>query len=652
MTYNELRALAMQVDDTGDNLFRESTVVAKTGLESAILENKIDRQLLILKEKMNKAYLDDEDVFFFHESVNRCLTGIDEFINDTVSRVPLYRENKVNAFFKSVYLYLKAIWGKIKGVFWKFINKFRKNKPYKKGETVSPDKEVEKEVNAKFKEAVSNVELINDSIIDELFEASIDKTRTEEQIKDMMSGVTTHQKKSGEVVFAKNIYDKVYSSKADIDAKRLVLAELMETYDLKKLSRQLIEYVKNSPLLKSELAKYRKVLQFCKHSNDTVTARTVLGNMLYALAKHEFFADETTHKVNFFDVEIARIDHAITKVGKKLNDSADYSVNRAIDRLFGNAEDNGDIIYDLTLVIENLSKAVANGAEDYIKPLRIPIQYREGLFNSVPPESVKNKWYNMCSNIFNADLNQWYGGQLGMFKSIDDEFAKYNKGSAGRTKSIMASDLIKNKSVMADVTADISWGDILRDLVGTANLKNMAPSSAETINKSKISTKDSSFDLFSKTATYSELLDIIQATDPAMYDRVPKTLIPLVSEGKDGLDVSKLDETIKRATTLFQVRLADEESVSADVAKRVKESITIRTAATKEFMQGLSNFMRISEIRRNELRLMMTSLLEVYVADLGIKQYGILTVIEYILSDKFLLDVAVSEIVGTLGGAD
>ncbi len=648
MTYNELRALARQVKHSDDNLFRESSVVARTGLESAILENKIDRQLLILKEKMNKSYLDDEDVFFFHESIDRCLTGIDEFINDTVSRVPLYRENKVNAFFKNVYLYLKSMWNKIKEVFWTFVNKFRKNKPYKQGEKVNPDKDVEKEVNAKFKEAVSKTEFMDDGSIDELFEASIDKTRTEEQVKAMMSDVTTQQKKSGEVVFAKNIYDKVYASSMDIDAKKLVLGELMETYDLKKLSRQLIEYVKNSPLLKSDLAKYRKVLEFCKHSNDTVASRTVLGNMLFALARYELFADDTTHKVNFFDVEIARLDHVMAKLGKKADSNVDYAVNR----LFGNADDNGDIMHELTLVVEHLSKAVANGSEDYIKPLRIPIQYKEGLFNSLPDESVKNKWYNMCRDIFNADLNQWYGSQLGMFKSISDEFTKYNKASEGRMKSILASELPKNRSVMADVMADISWGDILRDLVGTANLNNMAPSGKETINKSKIATKDSSFDLFSKTATYSELLDIIQSTDPKMYDRVPKTLMPLVSEGKGGLDVSKLDETIKRATTLFQVRLADEESVSADVAKRVKDSITIRTSATKEFMKGLSNFMRISEIRRNELRLMMTSVLEVYVADLGIKQFGILSVIEYILSDKFLLDVAVTEIVGTLEGAE
>ena len=650
MTYDELRALALQVEDTGDNLFRESTVVAKTGLESAILENKIDKQLLILKEKMNKSYLDSEDVFFFHESINRCLTGIDEFINDTVARVPLYRENKVNAFFKSVYLYLRAIWGKIKEAFMKFVNKFRKSKPYKQGEKVKPDKDVEKEVNAKFKKAIDESEFINDDNIDELFEASIDKTgMTEQQVKEMMGDVSSNQKKTGEVVFAKNIYEKVYASDADMDAKRLVLAELMETYDLKKLSRMLIDYIKSSPLLGTELAKYRRVLKMCVDSDDMTDARIVMGNMLFALAKFEMFSDDTTHKVNFFDVEIARLDHASKKAGRKHDGGGEYSVQRAIDKVFGDVEDNGDVIYDLIDVIEHLSTAVKNGADDYIKPLRLPIHYREGLFKTRPDEDVTNKWYSMCQGLRDVDLNQWYGNQLGMFKSVNDEFSKYNKVATARTKSIMANELPNNKAVLADVRADISWGDIIRDLVGAENLKNLAPSKKETISKSKVDTKYSSFDLFSKAVTYSELLNIIQSTDPKMYDRVPHTLALLVSEGKGGLDTSKLDETIKRATTLFQVRLSDEEAVGADVAKRVKESITIRTSATKEFMQALSNFMSISEIRRNEYRQVLTTLLEVYVADIGVKQFGVLTVIEHILSDKFLLESAVKEIAGTLG---
>ena len=57
--------------------------------------------------------------------------------------------------------------------------------------------------------------------------------------------------------------------------------------------------------------------------------------------------------------------------------------------------------------------------------------------------------------------------------------------------------------------------------------------------------------------------------------------------------------------------------------------------------------MKVAEMRRVDFRNLMTSFLEVLVADLGIEQYGILTVIEYILADKYLLDTAINDILGT-----
>jgi hypothetical protein len=45
-------------------------------------------------------------------------------------------------------------------------------------------------------------------------------------------------------------------------------------------------------------------------------------------------------------------------------------------------------------------------------------------------------------------------------------------------------------------------------------------------------------------------------------------------------------------------------------------------------------------------REMMTSLMEQYVADIGLHQYGVLTVIDNIVSDKFLMETAVAEICG------
>ena len=57
--------------------------------------------------------------------------------------------------------------------------------------------------------------------------------------------------------------------------------------------------------------------------------------------------------------------------------------------------------------------------------------------------------------------------------------------------------------------------------------------------------------------------------------------------------------------------------------------------------------MKVAEMRSVDFRNLMTSFLEVLVADLGIEQYGILTVIEYILADKYLLDTAINDILGT-----
>lgn len=646
MTYNELKTLAMQVEEPNDGLFRESNRFAKTGLESVVLENKIDGHLSILKEKMNNNYHDAEDIFFFQESIDRCLEEIDNFLNDTVSKVPLYKENKVNAFFKNVYLYLKAIWDKIKSLFFGFIAKFGKKKAYAKGEKVKPDAEVEKRVNKEFKEAVD--EYMEDDGLDDIFERTFTSdSLSEEDVKSMLSEVTNAQKKSGEVVFAKNIYDKVYASAIDIDAKRLMLNEVMQTYDLKQLSKSLIDFAKSSNLLKGELAKYVKVLKLARDTGDTNASRTILGNMLLELVSSIVFTDETTHKVNFFDVEIARFDHAFNKAEKKFTQKGAYAINRALDTLFGAKDDSGDVAFALVVVLEELTKVVDDGDKDYIRPLRVPIQYYEGMHASLPKDDVADKWYSMCSDIMNVDLNEWYGSQLGLMRSIGDGVAKYNKVTGGKPSSMMANEIMKDRGALANIKADYTWGDMFKDLVGSSVMKGMAPSSLEKADKSKIAGKDGNFDLYNKAVTYSELLNIIQVTDENMYNKVPKSLKSLIRDSSAGIDTSVLDETIKRATALFQVRLADPDSMDANVAKRVKESITNRTATVKEFMQAITNYMRVAEIRRTNYRHVMTSFLEVYTADLGIKQFGVLTVIEYILSDKFLLDTAITEIVGS-----
>lgn len=648
MTYNELRALARQVKHSDDNLFRESSVVARTGLESAILENNIDKHLSILKEKMNKSYCDSEDIFFFHESINRCLDEIDNFLNDTVAKVPLYRENKINAFFKNVYLYLKAIWDKIKKMFFGFIAKFKKDKAYKGGEKVTPDAEVEKKVNKEFRDAVDAH--MEDDGLDDIFERTFGNgntdTLSEEDVKSILSEVTEAQKKSGEIVFAKNIYEKVYASAIDIDAKRLMLGELMNTYDLKQLSKSLIDFVKSHPSLKGDLSKYVKVLKLAKDSDDTGASRAILGNMLLELVSTIVFADGTTHKVNFFDVEIARFDHAFSKAEKKFSQKGSYAINRALDTLFGDKADNGDVAFSLVAVLEELNKVVEDGDKDYIRPMRVPIQYFEGMYASLPDEDTLNKWYSMCSDIMNVDLNEWYGSQLGLMRSIGDGLAKYNKVVTGKPVSAMANELIKDKGALANLKADYTWGDTFSDLLGKSVVKGLAPSKLEKVDKSRIVGKDGNFDLYNKAVTYSELLNIIQVTDENMYNKVPKSLKSLVKDSSAGIDTSVLDETIKRATSLFQVRLADPDAMDANVAKRVKDSITNRTSTVKEFMQAVTNYMKVAEMRRINYRQVMTSFLEVYTADLGIKQYGVLTVIEYILSDKFLLDTAITEILG------
>ena len=253
MTYNDLKALAMQVEPSGDNLFRESTVVAKTSLELAILDNKIDRHLCVLKEKMNKDFYEEEDVLFFHEKVTRCLSDIDEFLNDTVSRVPLYRENKINAFFKTAYLYLAQIWDKIVQGFKALIAKFKKGKTYKGGEKVKPDAEVSKETDAKIKKAVD--EFVASDALKEAIDNAPEGELTKEDIASILSNSTDAKKKSGEIVFAKNIYSTVYASKSDIDDKRVLLEEVMKTYDIKKLSRMFIDHVKKSSSVKGELSK-------------------------------------------------------------------------------------------------------------------------------------------------------------------------------------------------------------------------------------------------------------------------------------------------------------------------------------------------------------------------------------------------------------
>ena len=644
MTYNDLKALAMQVEPSGDNLFRESTAIAKTSLELAILDNKIDKHLCVLKEKMNKDFYEEEDVLFFHEKVTRCLSDIDEFLNDTVSRVPLYRENKINAFFKTAYLYLKRIWDRIVQGFKTLIDKFKKGKTYKGDEKVKPDAEVSKETDAKIKKAVDDI--VASDELKEAINNAPEGELTAEDIKNILSGVSDADKKSGAIVFAKNVYDTVYASQADTDDKRVLLNEVMNTYDLKKLSKMFIDHVKRSPLLKSNLAKYVRVLKFCKEEGDVNYARTIMGNMLLEFASNTFFADETTHKVNFFDVEVARLDHAFAKAEKKFSKNAEYGINRALDTLFGSKENNGDVVHDTVKAIDNIDMAITNGEKEYIKALRVPLQVNSGLYKSLPSDDVKDKWSGMCYDIMNVDLNQWYGNQLGIYKSLTEGLSAFNKVVSAKTNSVMAHDIINNKQYMADYQAYMSWSDILTELAGYNAMSGLAPSKKESVNNIKKDLVDGNFDLFNKVTTYSELLNIIQVTDEGMYNKVPHTLKPMVKDGKNGLDTSILDETIKRATTLFQVRLSDEGAVAADVAKRVKDSITIRTNTVKEFMQAVTNSLRIAELRRNDYRQIMTTFLEILVADLGISQFGVLTIIEHIVSDKFLLESALTEICG------
>ena len=644
MTYNDLKALAMQVEPSGDNLFRESSSIAKTSLELAILENKIDKHLCILKEKMNKDFYGDEDVLFFHEKINRCLSDIDEFLNNTVERVPLYRENKINAFFKAAYLYLKQIWDRIVAAFKRLVEKFKKGKTFKGGEKVTPDKEVQKETDAKIKKAVD--EFVNNDDLKEAMDNAPDGELSADEAKHILSAISDEQKKSGEIVFAKNIYNTVYASQADIDDKRVLLDEVMKTYDIKKLSKMFVDHVKKSSLLKSDLAKYVRVLKMCKESDDIKYARTIMGNMMLEFASRTFFADETTHKVNFFDVEVTRLNRAFHTAEKKFSKNSEYGLNRALDTLFGDKDNDGDLVFDTLKVIDNLSKVVDSGDKDYIKPMRVPVQIYTGMFKALPNEDTLDKWGKMCFDIMNVDLNQWYGNQLGMFKSIAEGMSAFNKVSTAKPTAVMAHDLAENKMHLTDYQAYMTWSDILTELTGHEAMKNLAPSSMEKVSKAKLSAPDANFDLFNKVATYSELLDIIQATDEGMYNKVPHTLKPMVKDTNTGLDTAVLDETIKKATTLFQVRLADETSVSADTAKRVKESIAIRTEAVKEFMLAITNSLRIAEARRDNYRQIMTSFLEVLVADLGINQFGILTVIEHIVSDKYLLESALTEICG------
>ena len=639
MTYNELRTLALQSSTKNDNLFRETSRVAKTGLESAILENKIDKELFLLREKMNKSDYGADDFVFFQESINRCLDSLDEFLNDTVAKVPIYRESKVNSFFKSVYLYISALWKKIKEHFFNFISKFRKSKPYKSGEKIKPDKETEVKVNAKVSDAVK--EYVDEDISRAVRSAGDELTP--EDIKEMLSSTSTITNKSGEITFAKNIYDKVYSADIDPDAKRLMLDELMKTYDLKKLSKMFIDHTKSSPLLKGALSKYVKVLKVAKNNDDLAACRAIYGNMMLELASSTLFSDVDGHDVNYFDVEIGRIAHVLNSTKHK----SSYSLNTVLNIFYGDKSDEGNIVYDTLKAVDEIGRIVREGNKDYLKTIRFQLKYHDGLFKTLPDEDDEDKWYNLCTGIAEVDLNQWYGSQLGVLHGIDEGLSKYNKVIESSTTSIMASELEGNKKAWADVKAYMEWNDILKDMIGSEALKGITPSSTEKLDKSRVSSTDANFDLYNKAVTYSELLDIIQATDENMYNKVPKTLRSMIKESSNGgVDTGILDEAIKRATTLFQVRLADEESVSADIAKRVKQSITVRTAATKQFMQAVTNMMKVAEMRRIDFRNLMTSFLEVLVADLGIEQYGILTVIEYILADKYLLDTAINDIVG------
>ena len=154
-------------------------------------------------------------------------------------------------------------------------------------------------------------------------------------------------------------------------------------------------------------------------------------------------------------------------------------------------------------------------------------------------------------------------------------------------------------------------------------------------------------DLYNKCMNYSEMLDVIRVSDKVLYEKMPSDMTTILKNTSKGMDVSVLDKTLEKMTTMFQVKLANEDDLGQDLAKGIKSSITVRLSMMNQLMKATTNYLKLSEQKMQAYREMMTSLLEQYVADIGLHQYGVLTVIDNIISDKYLTDMAVSEICGS-----
>ena len=658
MTYDDLKKLAEEANSQHDGtLFGESHRVSILGLETAILDNKIDRALLSISDKSKSGNYDLDEVTFFQEKIKYCLDEIDSYINDTVSKVTVYRENKVNKFFKDVWNYLVQLFRKIKAIVVGWFKKKKGTSAFKKGQTVNPEPQTEK---AKRKEtadvAREYVSEIDDKLedIDRFFsDKSPEELREEKSdVIRALNEVSEEQKRSGEVTYIKNIYDKVYRADADIDMRRAALGEVMSTYNLKQLSSMLVKHVKASPLLKSKLAKYVRVLKVAKNSGDIVAVRTILGNLMLAVASESFFSDET--KQNFFLVEVDRIFAVVDKANVNIN--AHGAIDSAVFTILDNAEMGSGTFDYSNMFLQAASNLLDvygySKNPDYLKPLRVPLPMVKGLNSTLPDLKTLEKWRNIKTDLMSTNMNGWYKGQLGTITSIADGLTKFNNAVDKNSVRIIA-DKLSDDANKTDLGAEAIWSVIIQMFLGEDTLETLTPSALESMDKSRFATiKDitkSGFnlDLYNKCMNYSEMLDVIRVSDKVLYEKMPSDMTTILKNTSKGMDVSVLDKTLEKMTTMFQVKLANEDDLGQDLAKGIKSSITVRLNMMNQLMKATTNYLKLSEQKMQAYREMMTSLLEQYVADIGLHQYGVLTVIDNIISDKYLTDMAVSEICGS-----
>ena len=655
MTYNDLRNLAHKASIQHDGtLFGESHRVSTLGIEAAVLDSKIDRALLSINDRAKTGKYDLDEITFFQEKIKYCLNEIESYMNDTVSKVSIYRENKVNKFFKDVWNYLVKLFKKIKAIVAGWFKKKQSSSAFKKGQTVNPEKETEsakrKETSQVAKDVMSDIDDRINSVDERFAGKSYDELKEEKtNIINILNEVTDEQKRSGEVTYIKNVYDKVYMADASIDMRRLMLGEIMETYNLKQLSSMLIKHVKASPLLKSKLSKYVRVLKVARNAGDIVAVRTVLGNLLLAVASEDFFSDGT--KQNFFLVEVDRIFAAVDKANVNLTGHGD--IDSAVFTILDNAEiGSGNFDYS-NMFLQAASRLLDvygySKNPDYLKPLRVPLPMVNGLNSTLPDLKTLEKWRGIKTDLMSTDMNGWYKGQLGTVTSIAEGLTKFNTAVDKHSVRIIA-DKLSDDANKADLGAEAIWSVIIQMFLGEDTLETLAPSSLETMDRSKFAViKDMTksgfnLDLYSKCMNYSEMLDIIRVSDKALYEKMPSDMTTILKNTSKGLDVSVLDKTLEKMTTMFQVKLANEDDLGQDLAKGVKSSITVRLDMMNQLMKATTNYLKLSEQKMQAYREMMTSLMEQYVADVGLHQYGVLTVIDNIVSDKFLMETAVAEI--------